>query len=307
MKIWPKINLSHKNYKIKKKIDHIEDFFLNSTGFRPILFPSARACLSLIFKYYKFNRSKNIFINKWSPFCIQSLTTYYSNITTNISDSDLVLLNHRYGKNQFLKKNYKNKIIIEDSADSIHLNKKSLFLNTNSKFEVVSLPKIISSYSGGLIYTKDKLFYNFAKKFQKKNKVLGILQSKKKINYFRNLKKKVSWLLDEFNNTYLDQKDLNNIIFNLKNFEINKNIIINRRKIIEKTFNLKPSHVSKIGPVFIFSKKYFKTKKKLPIYHIHSDEFIENQNFEKCIILPIHYSIGNKEFTNSLESLKKIK
>ena len=74
-----------------------------------ILFPSARACLSLIFKYYKFNRSKNIFINKWSPFCIQSLTTYYSNITTNISDSDLVLLNHRYGKNQFLKKTIKTK------------------------------------------------------------------------------------------------------------------------------------------------------------------------------------------------------
>ena len=168
----------------------------------------------MIFKYYKFNRSKNIFINKWSPFCIQSLTTYYSNITTNISDSDLVLLNHRYGKNQFLKKNYKNKIIIEDSADSIHLNKKSLFLNTNSKFEVVSLPKIISSYSGGLIYTKDKLFYNFAKKFQK-NKVLGILQSKKKINYFRNLKKK---FLGYWMNSIIlfSQKDLNNIIFNLK-------------------------------------------------------------------------------------------
>ena len=69
-------------------------------------------------------------------------------------------------KNQFLKKTIKT-IIIEDSTDSIHLNKKSLFLNTNSKFEVVSLPKIISSYSGGLIYTKDKLFYNFAKNFKK--------------------------------------------------------------------------------------------------------------------------------------------
>ena len=238
MKIWPKINLSHNNYKIKKKIDYIEDFFLSLTGFRPILFPSGRSCLSLIFRYYKFNRSKSIFINKWSPFCIQSLATYYSNITTNILDSDLVLLNHRYGKNQFLKKNYKNKIIIEDSADSIHLNKKSLFINSNSKFEIVSLPKIISSYSGGLIYTKDKLFYNFAKKFQKKNKALGILQSKKKINYLKNLDKNNSWLLDEFDNTYLDQKALNNIIFNLKNFEINKKIIINRRKIIEETFNL---------------------------------------------------------------------
>ena len=306
MKIWPKINLSHNNYKIKKKIDYIEDFFLGSTGLRPILFPSGRSCLSLIFRYYKFDRSKSIFINKWSPFCIQSLATYYSNITTNILDSDLILLNHRYGKNQFLKKSYKDKIIVEDSADSIHLNKKSLFINSNSKFEIVSLPKIISSYSGGLIYTKDRLFYNFAKKFQKKNKALGILQSKKKINYCKNLNKNNSWLLDEFNNTYLDQKGLNNIIFNLKNFEINKKIIINRRKIIEETFNLKPNHVSKIGPVFIFSKKNFKSKKKLPIYHIHSDKFIENQNFEKCIILPIHSSVSNKEFNSSLKSLKKI-
>ena len=307
MKIWPKINLSNNNYKIKnKKIDYIENFFLNSTGFRPILFPSARSCLSLILKYYKFNRSKNIFINKWSPFCIQSLATYYSNITTNISDSDLILLNHRYGKNQFLKKNYKNKIIIEDSADSIHLDKKSLFINSYSKFEIVSLPKIISSYSGGLIYTKDKLFYNFAKKFQKKNKLLGISQSGKKINSLKNQKKNNSWLLNEFNNTYLDQKSLNNIIFNLKNFEINKKIIINRRKIIEKTFNLKSHNVSKIGPVFIFSKKSFKTKKKLPIYHIHSNKFIENQKFEKCIILPIHYSVGKKEFNSLLKSLKKI-
>ena len=136
--------------------------------------------------------------------------------------------------------------------------------------------------------------------------MLGILQSKKKINHYKNLKKNNSWLLDEFNNTYLDQKDLNNIIFNLKNFEINKKIIINRRKIIEKTFNLKSNHVSKIGPVFIFSKKNFKTKKKLPIYHIHSKKFIENQNFEKYIMLPIHYSIGKKEFNSSLKSLKKI-
>lgn len=307
MRIWPKINLSYNNYKIKKKIDYIEDFFFSSTGFRPILFPSARSCLSIIFKYFKFNRSKNIFINKWSPFCIQSLVTYYSNITTNISDSHLIFLNHRYGKSQFLKKNYKNKIIIEDSADSIHLDKKSFFTNSNSKFEVVSLPKIISSYSGGLIYTKDKIFYNFAKGFQKKNKFLGILQSRKKVNSFKKQKNDNSWLFDEFNNTYLDQKSLNNIIFNLKNFEINKKILINRRKIIEKTFNLKPNYTSKIGPVYIFPKKNFSTKRKLPIYHIHSKKFIEIQKFKKSILLPIHFSIKEDEFKRGLLSLKKIK
>ena len=33
-------------------------------------------------------------------------------------------------------------------------------------------------------------------------------------------------------------------------------------KIIEKTFNLKPYYTSKIGPVFIFPKKNFITKKR---------------------------------------------
>ena len=58
---------------------------------------------------------------------------------------------------------------------------------------------------------------------------------------------------------------------------------------------------------FLFSQKNILKRRKLPILSYSLDEFIENQNFEKCIILPIHYSIGNKEFTNSLESLKKIK
>ena len=57
------------------------------------------------------------------------------------------------------------------------------------------------------------------------------------------------------------------------------NVFEKTESVALETFNLKPYYTSKIGPVFIFPKKNFITKKKLPIYHIHSNKFIEIQKF----------------------------
>ena len=62
------------------------------------------------------------------------------------------------------KKNYK--YSIEDSVDSIILDKSAMFPN-NSKFEIFSLPKIIGSVQGGLIFSRDTDFISFIKKSKK--------------------------------------------------------------------------------------------------------------------------------------------
>ena len=129
-------------------------------------------------KFYGLNRSNEIFTSKWSPYCVLNTISYFSNPTTNIKRANLVIINHRWGRDSKIK-NKNKKIIIEDSADTIHLNKKSFFLN-NSEFEIVSLPKIIGSYCGGLIYTKNKKFIKYIKKQQKKNIKLGKIQSELK-------------------------------------------------------------------------------------------------------------------------------
>ena len=78
----------------------------------------------------------------------------------------------------FQEKNIK---IIEDSVDSIILHKNDLFTNKGD-FEIVSLPKIIGSISGGIIITKNKSFYEFAKKEQDQNRKLGQYQSRRKFD-----------------------------------------------------------------------------------------------------------------------------
>ena len=55
--------------------------------------------------------------------------------------------------------------------------KNDLFENKGD-FEIISLPKIIGSVSGGIVITKDKNFYEYAKKEQIKNKELGQYQSR---------------------------------------------------------------------------------------------------------------------------------
>ena len=76
----------------------------------------------------------------------------------------------------FPRKNIK---IIEDSVDSIILHKNDLFTN---KGDLDSLPKIIGSISGGIIITKNKSFYEFAKKEQDQNRKLGQYQSRRKFD-----------------------------------------------------------------------------------------------------------------------------
>ena len=62
----------------------------------------------------------------------------------------------------------------------------------NSKFEIFSLPKIIGSVQGGLIFSRDTDFISFIKKEQKRNFNLGIYQSNQK---FLDIKKEKTLIL----------------------------------------------------------------------------------------------------------------
>lgn len=304
MNIWPNINYETNLTDFKTcKITYIESFFEKKFSTKNILVPSARSGFSLILKFLEFNNYKNIFLNKFSPFCMKLTLSYFSNINSNIKKVDLIIINHRYGIRQYLKNKNQKKRIVEDFADTIHFDETCFFSN-KSEFEVVSLPKIISSYSGGLIYTKNQEFYKFAKKYQKKNKLLGILQSQKK--YYSQKYKSINldWWLDEIHNTYLDEMGLKNIILNLKNFEENKKIILKRRKIIEEKFGIKKKINTHIGPVFPFVIKKYRTSAPLPVYNI-SNKFIEDQRFTKNFLFPIHKNISEKKFFNILKSIQK--
>ena len=223
-------------------------------------FPSARASISAIIRYLKFDRSKLVYIDKFSSHCLFNTIGALTNVSSELKSSDLIIYNHKWGLKKNSKKNYK--YSIEDSVDSIILDKSTMFPN-NSKFEIFSLPKIIGSVQGGLIFSRDTDFISFIKKEQKRNFNLGIYQSNQKFLDIKKRKDFNTWLYHETWNTYLDTNALQNIKNNLSNFELNKMIILQRLKRINELYKNNYYSKGRIGPIFPIKFALIKKSKKI--------------------------------------------
>lgn len=288
----------------KKEIKNIENFFFRKFGYKTKLFPSARAAIAIILKFLKFDRSKEVFTDKWSSHCLFNTVGAHTNISTSFASPDLVICIHKWGEIKKIKVK-KKFYIIEDSVDSLILNKKSLFPN-NGEFEIISLPKVIGSVAGGLVLSKNKKFLDFCTNEQKKNMRLGIYQSKEK---FRNnsTNNYNTWLHFESWNTYTDSNSINNIKKCLKNYELNKDIIAQRLSTIEKILKIKNDFKNRLGPVLPIQITKIKNLKRLSknfIVRHNSKNISKKEKFKKYLLLPLHFGINNKKFKDYLSLLK---
>ena len=310
---WPSFFIRDKKYSISKEkkisralINKIENFFKKNFYYKVILFPSARAALASVLRFRKIDRSNEVFINKWVSHCIFNTVGKYTNISTSFKSPDIIIAVHKWGINQIFSKK-KNIEITEDSVDSIILNKKDLFIN-KGQFEFFSLPKIIGSVSGGIIVTRNLSYYKFAKKEQMKNKKLGIYQSRQKFNDINKKKSFNTWLFYESSNTFLEYNSLLDIEKNLKNLEINKKIILKRKNLFRKEFNIDYYKNNKLGPVIPINLKFIKNhslmKKNFLLRHIHKGPK-ETEKFQKVYLLPVHFKISQQKFNFYIKLLKK--
>lgn len=311
---WPSFFINsnhHYNLKYEKKIDlklinKIENFFEKYYGFKIILFPSARAGIGSILRFSKIDRSKEVFVNKWVSYCIFNTIGKFTNISTSFKKPDLALAVHKWGFKQIIPQK-KNIIIIEDSVDSIITNKNDLFHN-NGDYEIISLPKIIGSVSGGIVITKDINFYKHAKKEQNKNKELGQYQSRRKFEEINKKKTFHSYFNHESINTFLEYNALLNISKCLKNFEINRNLISERQKYFKKKFNELTFKFNQLGPVIPIKYNLIKNHKLMNehflLRHIHKNKY-KIDSFKKVYLVPVHFKITHKKFMFYLSILKK--
>ena len=301
-----KYNTKYENKIDIKLINEIEIFFQKNYGFKVILFPSARAGIASILRFLKIGRSKEVFVNKWVSHCIFNTIGRYTNISTSFKKPDLALAVHKWGFKQIIPK--KNKIkIIEDSVDNIVKSKNDLFPN-QSDFEIVSLPKVIASVSGGLVVTKNINFYKFAKKEQLKNIELGKYQSRLKFEEINKKKSFNTWLYHESTNTFLEYNALLNLKRSLKNFQINKNIILDRQKYFIKNFNRIILKSERLGPVILIKYDCIKNHKYMnKIFMIRNIHASKNkiESFKKVYLLPLHFKITDKKFKFYIAELKK--
>lgn len=290
-----------------KKIKKIEVFFKKKYFSKykyAVLYPSGRASINAILNFFKFDRSKVVNIPKWMAYCLYQSIGTITNISINFKKADCFLIVHKWGFTTKYKK--KNKLIIEDSADSIP-NDDFLNYNIKSDFEIISLPKIIGSYSGGIVLSNNFNFFTHAKKIQSQNLRLGKIQSQKKYDFYFN-KENNDWTHHESSNTSFDNNVLTNIENCLKNFEINRKIIKERQSILKEKFKKLQFDKYRLGPCAIFKKKDYKRFHKiLELKHFNFKKFFLNEKYEKCFIFPIHFGISNKIFFQILKRLIKLK
>jgi len=284
----------------KSKVEFIENFFLKKYNSKYcVLVPSARVGIILTLKYKKFDRSKIFKIPKWSSHCLNNSIGYVTNITCTNNYVDGGLLVHHLGQSFRVKKN--NFFIIDDSSDSLpHNNFKACF-NSNLS-EVISLPKIIGSFVGGIVLTNHKNFYFYLKNIQSKNIELATIQTQKKYNCLILKKKIFDWHYTELNNYSIDYNLCENVYENLNNFNKNLSIIKKRRELFSMhsikndKYRLGPCLIMKYNSLF---------QKNLESYHVNIKRTLESHNYIKRHILPIHFTITDKELEKKIYALSR--
>jgi putative PLP-dependent aminotransferase (TIGR04422 family) len=284
----------------------IEKFFTQRYNCKyAFLMPSSRASIALILRYLKFNRSNNVEISKWSSHCMFTTIGAISNVSINSTNPDMTIVNHKWGN--FYKYTGKSKYVIEDSVDSLPGNNFKPFLNLGIA-EIISLPKIIGAYSGGIVLTNNESLYSFGKLSQLSGEELGVVQSKKKYDQaISKLSKYDTWYYHEAWNTYIEGNAIKDIEKCLDFFDLNTSIISKRRKILYSEFGFE-FELNRLGPCAVLSKDLFYKVDKLNLdvkNFNFSRKMTERDEYKSCLMLPIHFQVSEEVFNTFLLNINK--
>ncbi len=293
----------------------IESFFEDEFNVNVVLVPSGRAAISLLLKHHKIGRSHSCYSPPFSSFCVWEAIGRHCNPTIQFNEKvDVALAVHKWAEVYKLPKKSK-ALVIEDSVDSIFKDSSSLFPN-NGQYELISLPKTIGTYSGGLILIRNKQLTTTLREGLKGNIELGIYQSRLKYLSAKKLNAKYSdWSLMEHLNTSIDENGLNNISTNLKNYTLNRSLILERIERLSGVNHLlnKIANTSlkkgRCPSVLTIPMKFIQKQAVTTDFMIRnkSSHFrFENLEFSPHLLLPLHLGISNRRFNLYLNQLQKI-
>lgn len=302
----------YKKKKIKPsliKIKKIENFFQTKYKSKfALLLPSGRAAINSILRYHQIDRSKITNVPLWTSTCLLHAVTAITNVSVKNKNANCNIVVHKWGNTYKInKRNNKDQILIDDSADSFPANEFRPYENS-SNFEILSLPKLIGSFSGGIILTNKDNFYKYIKKTQTKNLIYARNQSERKfISSFID-KSNLDWRFYESYNTSVDFNSVENIFKCLSNYKLNKDTILRRTKLFKKYFKNIMNDKKRIGPCLILNlNKYKKFKNYLEEKNFDFSKRANRENYKKCLIMPIHFGIPEKIFLKKLNQLLDIK
>lgn len=296
--LWPTTNILTfiKNIFFFKNHTHVE-LLLNKyyKGGYPVLCNSARVGIKLILEKENLNKKELVQIFPYASQCVVEAVGFSSTpycAIQNYENENYKILYNQWGyrnSNLSSSKNY-----IDDCADSLVDIDTNIFFDTKSKFIIWSLPKIISSLSGGIIWCKNKedaVYLN--KKIHSNKGSYFLLLIKFLLLYSGSLYK--IWNLKIYKNPNLTILETSDIYSRLKNL---KEIIEDRKnkiKLFKKYLPIKYELSSKYLPCVIpltngdFKKYELFMNSYCGVRHFYDRN---KKVFLKTYPLPIHQDVS---------------
>jgi putative PLP-dependent aminotransferase (TIGR04422 family) len=284
---------------------HIERYFSKLLHARCYLFPSARSALSAVLHFNNINRNHTLFAPKWSSHCVWDVLARYGNPCALYSeDIDVTLNVNKWGLK--FTSNGASSLQINDSVDSIFINDADLFHGAN--YELISLPKTIGSFSGGLLVTNDENIGNYIDELRESSILsLAKKQEQLKIEITMGKTNDYSWQEFDWKNFLILKSALVNINNCMENYHVAQQVIKVRLKKVQckidlEYLNLSDNRLPCLLPIKIKSPQSF-TAEKIMTRMFNFSQKNEDDNFEVAQLLPLHIGISTDEFTEFLTIL----
>ena len=157
--LWPEsrfINIlkSSPNFSSTRKIESLlKDMFPSGT---PVLCSSGRAAICLALSYLKHKRPDIVAVNPFTSHCVLDAVSRVATPTTWRNENINVKTRLIYHQWSFIQENSLNIPTIDDCVDSLCITGTELF-PTSNVFEIWSLPKILGTSSGAILWCKDEV------------------------------------------------------------------------------------------------------------------------------------------------------
>lgn len=289
----------------KKNVRTVEDFFYEIFKKEVTLTTSGRRAIYLILDKNKIGRQKTVFITKFSSFCMYQSIGSLSNVSSDFLEPNVLLINHKWGKvNRINLISRESILTIEDSCDSLIENPEDVFTN-NGSYEIISLSKIINSFSGGLIVHNNGVEKIYESNRFFKNNVFSYTQLFRKI--LRSLIPQYDWkpLGLEHLNSKLNSFEVAFIVTCLENHSRNIRLAKHRYQVVSQICGSKFKKLSnRFGPGLVIQfegKDLDQFEFTLPKFALvrYFDTSLTNDlnaHYKQIIYMPLHSGISDTLF-----------
>lgn len=280
-------------------------------GVPVLVLPSGRAAIALMLKYLRAGRGDAIAAPRWSSSCVWSILGRFGCPTLGLQGQPFAaLVVHKYGYVETCVA--KGIHILEDSCDSL-LDPKALFPN-GGLAEIVSLPKILGTYAGGLLFLRDA---QVAEELRCLTQTFTSFDAEQgRLRWLDSDPEYVgapTWDHLEFQHFCPDGATLASILAGLSEWDDRARIVQSRLELLMAQrpdlwelgpFRPAPGRLPCVFP--LPSERLSQAPKELILRHMNVSGRMDTEDFRPMVLLPLHREFPEDQFLGWLNGMKRI-